>query len=96
MLFEDKQRTRTAPLKRGEREFDFYDSAAAPSYAIYRDLLNRWVAELPEDERSKVCTRFRKGDTLQYQAALAELIIHAALARQGFNVQIHPTCEQSN
>jgi hypothetical protein len=81
------------------------NSAAAPSYGIYRDLLNRWIAELPEGERAKVCMRFRKGDTLHYQATLAELAIHAALVRHGFNVaalvrhgfnvQIHPACSQS-
>jgi hypothetical protein len=57
--------------------------------------LNRWIAELPEGERAEVCMRFRKGDTLHYQATLAELAIHAALVRHGFNVQIHPACSQS-
>ena len=92
MLFEAKQRTRTAPKKPGEGEFAFYDSSARPEYDLYRDLVNGWVAELPEADRAEIIARFQKGDSLQYQAALAELTIHAALKRQGYNVRLHPTC----
>jgi hypothetical protein len=92
MLFEAKQRTRTTPKKPGESEFAFYDSRAGPEYDLYRDLVNGWIVELPEADRAEIVARFQKGDSLQYQAALAELTIHAALKRQRYNVQLHPTC----
>jgi hypothetical protein len=92
VLFEVKQRTRTAPKKPGEGDFAFYDSAARPEYDFYRDLVNGWIEELPEADRAQIIARMQKGDSLQYQAALAELTIHAALKRRGYNVLLHPTC----
>jgi hypothetical protein len=92
MLFEAKDRARTAPKKPGEGEFAFYDSSARPEYDLYRGLVNGWIDELPEAERAEIIARVRKGDGLQYQAALAELTIHAALKRRGYDVELHPTC----
>jgi len=92
MLFEAKQRTRTAPKKQGEGEFAFYDSSARPEYDQYRELVNGWIEELPEADRAEIVSRMQKGDSLQYQAALAELTTHAALRRQGYSARLHPTC----
>lgn len=92
MLFEAKRRTRTAPKKPGEGDFVFYDSSARPGYDLYRDLVNGWIKELPEADRAEIISRMQKGDSLQYQAALAELTTHAALKRQGYNARLHPTC----
>jgi hypothetical protein len=93
MLFEDKQRTRTAPKKPGENDFAFYDSTGRPEFQVYRDLVNGWIAELPESERAETIARFQKNDSPGYQAALAELTIHAALIRQGYSVEVHPACQ---
>ena len=92
MLFENKQRTRTAAKKPGEGDFAFYDSCALPDYDLYRNLVNGWIGELPETDRADIVSRMRKGDSLQYQAALAELTIHAALKREGYNMRLHPAC----
>lgn len=92
MLFENKERTRTAPKKPGESDFVFYDSTGRPEFQVYRDLVNGWIAELPESERPEMIARFTKNDSLVYQAALAELTIHAALVRQGYTVEVHPSC----
>ena len=91
-LFEDKKRTRTTPKKPGEGEYVFYDSSARPEYDTYRARLNDWIDEMPEDDRVKAIATFQKGGDLQYKAALAELIVHAALKRQGYDVQVHPAC----
>jgi hypothetical protein len=91
MLFEAKQRTRTEPKKPDESEFEFYDSSARPEYEVYRDLVNGWIAELPESDGQEIIARFKRGNSLQYQAALAEVTVHAALKRQGYNMRLHPT-----
>jgi hypothetical protein len=91
-LFDTKQRTRTTPMKRGETEFLFYDASARLEYQIYRDLLNGWITQMPEDGRAEIIARFQRGNSLQYRVALAELTVHAALVRQGYQVQLHPTC----
>ena len=91
-LFKSKQRTRTEPKKPGEGEFAFYNSSSRPEFEIYRTLLNAWISELPANVRAEIVPRMQKGDNLGYQAALAELTIHAALIRQGYTVEVHPTC----
>jgi hypothetical protein len=92
MIFEEKIRTRTEPKQPGEDEFAFYDSAPGAAYDTYRALLNGWMADYPEAERKDAVARFRKGGTLAYQAALAELLVHATLRKQGYTVQVHPAC----
>jgi hypothetical protein len=92
MLFEPKERTRTAPKRSGEGDFEFYDSAVGPAYDTYRDVVNGWIKELPEADRAEIIARMQKGGNIQYQAALAELTTHAALKRRGYNLRLHPTC----
>ena len=89
------RRTRTAPKKPGENDYAFYDSTGRPEFQVYRDLVNGWIAELPESERAETIARFQKNDSLGYQAALAELVIHAAQVRQGYSVEVHPACEHT-
>jgi hypothetical protein len=91
-IFEKKERSRTAPMKPGEGIFPFYDSSARPEYDTYRDLLNRWLSEMPDGDQAEMVARFRTGTDLQYQAALSELTIHAAMKRQGYAIELHPAC----
>jgi hypothetical protein len=90
VLFTEKTRTRVAPKRPGENEFAFYDETNWAALETYRQLLNRWVAELPHSEQAELIARLRKGDTLGYEAALAELTIHAVLVRLGYKVELHP------
>lgn len=90
MLFDDKPRSRTAPKKPGESDYAFYDETNWPALDTYRQLLNGWLLELPESERNDLIIRFRKSNSLEYQAALAELVMHAALVRKGYKVALHP------
>jgi hypothetical protein len=92
MIFEEKERTRTDAKKPGEDQFAFYDSIAGAAYGVYRARVNEWIAEYPDDERAEAIARFRKTGTLGYQAALAELLVHATLKRQGYTVEVHPAC----
>jgi hypothetical protein len=89
-LFEDKERTRMEPKAPGEDDYSFYDSCARPGYDDYRTRLNGWFAEMPEAAQKDLLPRFRKNESLEYQRALAELTVHAALKRQGYAFEIHP------
>lgn len=91
-IFEKKERSRTTPMKPGEGNFPFYDSSARPEYDTYRDLLNTWLSEMPDGDQAEMVARFRTGTGLQYQAALSELTIHAAMKRQGYAIELHPAC----
>src|SRR5258706_4763332 len=57
MLFEDRERTRKEPLRRGETLFDFYDSCASPGYDELRSVVNGWLAPMPADARNELITR---------------------------------------
>lgn len=79
-------------MKAGESEYAFYDSSARNPYVIYRALVNEWLSKLPENEQPEMVQRLRTGTNVQYQAALAELVIHTALLNLGHIVEIHPAC----
>jgi hypothetical protein len=57
---------------------------------IYRQLVNGWIAEFPEAEHAEMIARMKDSDSAYYQAALAEVTMHAALLKQGYKVEIHP------
>jgi hypothetical protein len=96
MLFEQKARTRNEPKRQGESDFDFYDSAAGADYDQYRARVNGWIEELPEEARKDMIGRLRADDRYGYQAALSELLVHAALKRQKYHVELHPKTEQNS
>lgn len=79
-------------MKPGEREYAFYDSSARNPYVVYRALVNEWLAKFPEQDQAEMTHRLREGSNVQYQAALAELVIHAALLKLGYVIEIHPEC----
>lgn len=89
-LFDDRERTRMEPKTPGEDDYTFYDTCARPGYDDYRARLNDWFAQLPEAAQKHLLPRFRKNESLEYQRALAELTIHAALKRQGYTVDVQP------
>lgn len=90
LLFEDKERTRMEPKAQGEDDYSFYDSAAQPPYDVYRRLLNGWMKEMAEAGQKELVSRFRRNESLEYQTALAELVTHAALKNEGYEVEVHP------
>lgn len=90
MLFEDRQRTRKVPLKRGESLWEFYDTCALPGYDDFRSVINRWLAEMPEKDSQELISRMRYGGSREFSACLCELSVHAFLIRSGFKVAVHP------
>jgi hypothetical protein len=90
MLFEDRQRTREAPLKRGESLWKFYDTCALPGYDEFRSLINRWLVEMPEKDSQELISRIKYGGNREIGACLCELSVHAWLVRLGFKVTVHP------
>ena len=89
-LFENKQRMRQEPKKQGESDFAFYDSCAWPEMETYRQLVNGWISEFPEADRAEMVARMKDSDSSYYQAALAEVMMHAALLKLGYKIEIYP------
>jgi len=90
VLFEDHERTRTEPLRRGEQLFDFYDSSASPGYNELRAVVNGWLAQMPADDCAELITRMRYGGDREFGAALSELSIQAFIVGSGYQVRPHP------
>lgn len=90
VLFEDRERTRTEPLRRGEQLFDFYDSSASPGYNEFRAVVTGWLAQMPADDCAELITRMRYGRDREFGAALSELSIHAFIVGSGYRVGPHP------
>jgi hypothetical protein len=90
VLFEDRQRTRTEPLRRGEQLFDFYDSCASSGYDEFRSVVNGWLAQMPADDRAALITRMRYGGDREFGSSLSELSIHTFIAGSGSRARPHP------
>ena len=46
--------------------------------------MNSWILEFPENERVELVSRMKTGTNVQYEQALAEIIIYIALNRLGY------------
>jgi hypothetical protein len=95
-LFDDRERTRQEPKAQGEDDFSFYDSCGRPGYDDYRARINTWLEEMPAEAQKELVARFRTGESLEYQRALAELTTHAALKRQGYTLEVHPESKDTD
>jgi hypothetical protein len=90
MLFEDRERTRQEPLRRGEALFDFYDSCSSHGYDQLRSVVNGWLAQMPADDRNNLITRMRYGGDREFGSSLSELSIHAFILGSGCRAGLHP------
>jgi Ribosomal protein L7/L12 dimerisation domain len=90
VLFEDRERTRKEPLRRGETLFEFYDSSARPGYDEFRSVVNAWLAQMPADDRNELISRMRYGGDREFGASLAELSLHAFILGSGCRANPHP------
>lgn len=90
VLFEDRKRTRTEPLRRGESLFEFYDSCASPGYDEFRSLVNGWLMQLPAEDRDKLISRMRYGGDREFGSSLSELSLHPFILGSGYRASIHP------
>ena len=89
-VFEDKERTDPSPKRRNELTYAFYDRVAGEKFEVIRDLVNTWTGELPASEISEVVARFRTPEEIKFDTAVAEIVMHAAFRRLGFQVDVHP------
>lgn len=90
VLFEDRERTRTDPLRRGEQLFDFYDSSASPGYSELRSVVNGWLARMSASDRAELITRICYGGDREFGAALSELSTNAFIVGSGYRATPHP------
>ena len=94
-LFDDRQRTRREPLRRGENLFDFYDQCGRNGYNEIRSIINGWLSDIPIEHCAELISRMRYGRNREFSAALCELVTHALLVNLKFKVVLHPEVPNS-
>jgi hypothetical protein len=90
LVFTKKERVDDRSWMRGENLFAFYDRSPRRPFKVFRELLNAWVAEIPDDAAAEVVARMRKGEDLGFATSLCEVILHRALRQLGFALRAHP------
>lgn len=95
-LFDGRLRGSQEPLRPGGILFDFYDTCGRHGYDQFRDFVNTWIAELPERDGTALARQMQCGDNRQFEAGMIELVIHALLKRQGYDVTCHPNLQHTS
>ena len=95
-LFDDKPRNYTKPALRAETTYSFLDRSSKPEFNRVRDMLERWVEQLPEKQQRDTVAKMRRNppgsseDEIQFNAAFFELFLHEVLLGTGGEVVVEP------
>lgn len=94
-LFEDRERTRQEPLRRGESLFEFYDACGRSGYNEFRAVVNTWLGELPAESSNELMSRMRYGGDREFGTSLTELSTQSFIRGSGHRVIVHPVVPES-
>lgn len=93
-LFDDFDRTDTAPSTHRESSFEFLNRIAGDYWEHPRALMQEWLDHMPsEQEYNDLRQRLRSRDDEQFRSAFLELYLHESLIRAGYTVTIHPAVQ---
>ena len=90
-IFEVNIRKDTGRKRLSESVFAYLNRSAKPGNAMSRNLIEEWLAHVPQSERVDLCARFRSGDNVNFGTAFQELFLHEFLLRQKCQIEVHPT-----
>jgi hypothetical protein len=96
VLFTAFDRTDASPKRQSEGLFAFYQRNSRQEFEAYRELLERWFAEMPPADAAALAGQMRGSGDLGFESGLIELVMHAALVRLGYRIEIHPTLDGNN
>lgn len=88
-LFDDKPRDYTGPSRRAETSYSFLDRSSLPEFERVRNMLERWVQRLPEEQRKEAISKMRhKGqgsleNENQFNETFFEVFLHEFLNGTG-------------
>ena len=95
MLFEERNRARQEPLRRGERLFEFYDTCGRNGYDEFRVVVNNWLLQMRDDDQAEIESRMRNGSDTDFRNGLCELTMHAWILGSGCGCIVHPILPRS-
>ncbi|WP_152360328.1 hypothetical protein [Microlunatus speluncae] len=88
-VFSIRDRTDASPSRHNESTAAFLDRVAGGFWDQVRDLVEAWVANVPDAARRDIVGRLRSDD-VQHASAFWELYLHETFTRSGFSVTVHP------
>ncbi len=94
-LFDDIVRSDDSQKRQGESLFRFYNRTSRRAFQPYRDLVHKWLNEMPPSAAVALTGQMRTDDDLHYSTGLCELVTHASLRRLGFDVEVHPVLKSN-
>lgn len=90
-IFGSDLRSDPSPLRHGETVHAFLDRCSDPFFAAVRDLLEDWLAQVPEEHRQGLVGAFRDSQNKHaFMSAFWELYLHEMYRRCGYEITIHP------
>ncbi|QEE49156.1 hypothetical protein FUA48_06050 [Flavobacterium alkalisoli] len=91
-LFEEITRQSIDPALYNENIYNYYNNSAREDIGRIRTILNKWFAELPDEEKRELKERFKK----DFDSAFHELSLYTLFKKLGYNVTIHPNIEETS
>ncbi|TXN29778.1 hypothetical protein [Lacisediminihabitans profunda] len=88
-IFTNRARSDRSPRKANETTFSFLDRTGSAYFAPIRDLLEKWVDDIPAEHRAGIVGNLTSGDD-KFESAFWELYLYAAATGTGDRVEIHP------
>jgi hypothetical protein len=95
-IFDEGERTDRSPAGDTESSYHFLNRVARRPWALTRDLIEEWFAEYPVDAQADLGGRLRKDDWVQHMGAWWELYTHRLFRQLGYEVDIHPSLENTS
>ncbi len=89
--FDDMERVDIEPASHLISRADYLNASARPEAAKVRDLVDRLLAQYPENKRDTMVRRLRSRDDRLHRSASFELLLHGLVISRGFTViEIEP------
>lgn len=95
-LFDDVERSDSAPTAYGEDSYTFLNRADGVVWARIRDVLDAWFAQYPSEHAADLRGKFRSKRPGAHWSAWWELYLHHLFSRLGYLVAVHPEVPDSN
>ncbi len=96
MIFDEIQRTDTSPKRNLESSFEFLNRSARPEISRVRDFVKLCATGYPSPDVDELIARLRSGNDTNFDSAMFELLLYAALTRLGFELEPHPQLENGS
>lgn len=90
-IFGDHPRFDPRPSLHGENTFSFLRRVSGNYWDQCRKLIDSWVSNFPDSDRSSLIGQLTSGDDHQFTSAFWELYLHETYRRDGWTITIHPS-----